>query len=193
MNASIIYDLDWKSVPMGAIKDYENWYDSYLGCGVYMLVVATTDNRYVGFYVGKSDDLGRRWREHVHQWFVAPHEGYWIPANSDVFLEDPVAVINEGAFCQGLPNRAVIQGRILDQTWFTFAEIHSLQSDHRLDDLEYVLQEALKRHADIVRHGYIGDAANRQCPTTELTIRNHFGRCFLRPTLPDKICFKPDR
>ena len=38
-----------------------------------MLVVYTTDGKYVGFYVGKSNDIGRRWRDHLQNWFIEPH------------------------------------------------------------------------------------------------------------------------
>ena len=192
MTASTVYDLHWKSIPLGAIKCYEEWYDPYLGRGVYMLVVATTDSRYVGFYVGKADDIGRRWRQHVRDWFLAPHEGYSIAINADDFLKDPVAAINNRAFKQGLSDRKSIQGQILDMSWFVFSELHDLASGHRLEDVEYVLQEGLKKHAGIQENGYIGDAGNRQRPTTELAIRNHFGRPFLRPTLPCEILFEPD-
>ena len=191
MNDSTVYDLHWKSIPMGTIKNYKDWYYPYLGSGVYMLVVATTNNRYVAFYVGQSNDIGRRWQEHVFSWFVCPNEKYWIAENVDDFLNDPVAVINNAQLRQGLPNRREIQSRILGQTWFTFAEVGALQAGHRLEDLEYVLQEELKKHAGIQRGGEIGDAWNRHRPTTELTIRNHFARSFLRPTLPGKIRFKP--
>ena len=193
MTASTVLDLDWKSIPMGAIKSYEKWYDPYLGCGVYMLVLATTDNRYVGYYVGKSDDIGSRWRQHVRGWFLAPHEGYWIANSADDFLKDPVAVINEEAFQQGHPDRKEIQGRILDVSWFVFAEVQNIESGHRLEDVEYILQERLKKHTGIKTNGYIGDAANRQRPATELTIRNHFVRPLLCTTLPGEISFEPVR
>ncbi len=49
------YELLWKCVPMGPIASYEKWYDPFLGQGVYMLVVATNDGKYVGYYVGKSN------------------------------------------------------------------------------------------------------------------------------------------
>lgn len=194
MNDSTVYDLHWKSIPMRAIHNHRDWYYPYLGSGVYMLVVATTDNnnRYVGFYVGKSNDIGRRWYEHVFHWFVCPNEKYWIPENADNFLNDPVAVINDAQFRQGLPKRKEIQARILGQTWFCFAEVPGLQPWHRFEDVEYVLQEALKEHAGIWEDGYIGDAPNRARPTTKLKIRNHFRRGFLCSTLPGQICFDPD-
>ena len=176
---------------MGAIESYEKWYDPYLGHGVYMLVLATTDNRYVSFYVGKSDDLGRRWRQHVRDWFLAPHEGYWIAKSADDFLKDPVAVINDKAFEQGHPDREEIQSRILHESWFVFAEVEKFESGPRSEDVEYVLQERLKKHVGIKMNGYVGDAGKRQHPATELTIRNHFERPFLRTTLPCEISFDP--
>ena len=191
VNESTVYDLHWKSIPMGAIRNHEDWYYPYLGSGVYMLVVATTNNGYVGIYVGQSKDIGRRWTEHVFSWFVCPDEKYWIAENAEEFLDDPVAVINNARLRQGLPNRREIQRRILDRTWFAFAEVGPLQSGHRLEDLEYVLQEELKKHAGIRRGGEIGDAWNRHPPTSELRIHSHFGRDFLRSTLPGDICFKP--
>ncbi len=177
---------------MGAIECFSNWYDPYLGRGVYMLVLATTDERYVGYYVGKSDNIGRRWREHLHQWFLAPHEGYAIARCADDFLNDPVDVINDGTFEQGLSNRKDIQRRILDRTWFVFAELWNTEPSSRLEDVEYLLQEGLKKHAGIEAEGWIGDAANRQRPTTELTVSNRFGSPFLDATLPSVICLGSD-
>ena len=130
MNASVVYNLHWKSVPMGAIECFEQWYDPYLGSSVYMLVLATTDGGYVGFYVGKSVDIGRRWREHVRQWFVDPHEGYWLPEDADVFLKDPREAINARTFAPRLPNRSDIARRILHETWFCFAEVDTTQQGH---------------------------------------------------------------
>ena len=60
------YDLHWKSIPMGAIQSYADWYVPYIGTGVYIFLLSTTGGGYVGYYVGKSDDIGRRWYEHLH-------------------------------------------------------------------------------------------------------------------------------
>ena len=192
MTVPTVVRLDWNSVPMGAIESFRDWYDPYLGRGVYMLVLATTDERYVGYYVGKSDDIGRRWREHLHQWFLAPHEGYAIAKCADDFLNDPVDVINHEAFKPELPDRKDTQRRILDQTWFVFAELRNTEPSPRLEDVEYLLQEGLKKHAGIKAKGWIGDAANRERPATELTVSNRFGRPFLNATLPSVICLDSD-
>ena len=114
---------------MGAIAGYaeKNWYDPYLGQGIYMLVVYTTDGKYVGFYVGKSNDIGRRWRDHLQNWFIEPHDGYWIPVNADDFLADPVGTFNNQQLKKGLEDRAKIQERILENTWFCFAEVNDLR------------------------------------------------------------------
>ncbi len=50
------YELHWKCLPLGATQGHDNWYDPYLGSGVYMLVAARTG----GYYVGQSVDIGRR-------------------------------------------------------------------------------------------------------------------------------------
>lgn len=187
---SAIYDLHWKNIPMGAIAGYrDDWYDSYLGRGVYMLVVCTTNGRYVGFYVGISKDIGRRWREHLQDWFIEPHEGYWIPVNADDFLEDPVAVFNKQLLEQGLEDRAETQARILGNTWFCFAEVNDLRPWHTLENVEYVLQRGLKKHLDIGVNGYIGDNG-RGRPTGDLLVKNHFRRSFLADTFPHTILFK---
>ena len=182
------YELFWKCVPMGAITRYENWYDSFLGQGVYMLVVATTNGRYVGYYVGKSNDIGRRWREHVQEWFLNPHEGYWIPRSAEEFLEDPVYVFNEERMAKGLENRIEIQERILDETWFCFAEVHDLRQWHSFENIEYVLQLGLKNHIGIEQDGYIGDTG-RGRPRGKLKVVNHLGRSFFADTLPATISF----
>ena len=191
MTASNVYDLHWKSIPLGAIRRYDGWYDPYVGRGVYMLVLATADNNYVGYYIGKAGDIGRRWREHVREWFLDPHEGLWIPISPDDFLSDPLAVFNNEALKQRLPDRQNTQRQILDVSWFVYSELHNIALGRCLEEVEYVLQEGLKRHIGIKVDGYIGDAGNRRPPTTALTIRNHFGRPFLAPTLPGKIVFEP--
>lgn len=198
MNTPAVYDLHWKSIPMGAIQGYADWYDPYLGSGIYMFVLAKTeyatkDDRYSGFYIGKSDDIGRRWREHLRDWFLDPKEGYWIVDSAEAFLKDPVGVINSGVWIQGNPDSKKIQSRILGKTWFVFGEVHDHGPRPLLEDLEYVLQEGLKKHAGIARNGYIGDAPNRRSPAIPLAIRNHFGRSFLSPTLPREIHYAPDR
>ena len=197
MNVPIVYELHWKSMPMGAIRNYGTWYYPWLGSGIYMWVVAKTDQRYVGFYVGKADDIGKRWYQHVNDQrngFLHPNDEYSVAENAGDFLKNPVAVINNEAFRPGLPNRAEIQRQILDQSWFTFAEAGSLHTGHRLDNLEYVLQEGLKTHAGIGVYGYIGEGPRqfRHPPTTKLTILNQFGRPFLERTLPVRISFDPD-
>ena len=187
---SAIYDLHWKSIPMGAIAGYcDDWYDSYLGRGVYMLVVCTTDSRNVGFYVGKSNDIGRRWREHLQKWFIEPDDGYWIPVNADDFLEDPVAVFNKQQLKQGLEDRAETQACILSNTWFCFAEVNDLRPGQTLENVEYVVQEGLKKHLGIRVDGCIGDTG-RGRPTGDLLVKNHFRRSFLADTLPHTILFK---
>ena len=156
-----------------------------------MLVVYTTDGRYVGFYVGKSNDIGRRWRSHLQDWFTAPHDGYWIPVSADDFLADPVAVFNNKQLAKGLDDRVETQDRILRDTWFCFAEVNDLRPWHTLENVEYVVQEGLKKHLDIKRKGYIGDTG-RGKPNGDLLVKNHFpSRCsFLADTLPHTILLK---
>ncbi len=123
------YELHWNSIPMGAICGYEGWYNPSLGAGIYMLVVATTTGGYVGYYIGKGNEIGNRWRYHIDKWFVNPGEGYCIPNCPTSFLNDPVAVINGGDYGTGLPNRKTSMGRILCSTWFVFAEVRTLTKD----------------------------------------------------------------
>ena len=157
---------------------HDDWYDPFLGSGLYMLVAATTGGGYVGYYVGMSDDIGRRWRQHLKEWFENPHEGYWIPESAKVFLDDPVAAFNGKRLAQNVENRRKIQAKILKSTWFCFAEVNTLQPSHTLENVEYVLQEGLKKHVGITEKGYIGDTG-RGRPSGELAIDNHFGRVFL--------------
>lgn len=180
------YDLHWKAIPMGTIQSYSDWPDPYLGRGVYLLVLATTGGGYVGYYVGKADDIGRRWKQHVHEWLGNPHKEYWIPKNKDAFLQDPVSELNEGALKQGLPERQETVQAMLANTWFCWVEV-VCQPGHRIEDVEYVLQEALKKHAGITVDGEVGDARNRSKPTSAVMIRNHFGQDYLVDVLPRAI------
>ncbi len=191
MNTAAIYSLHWKSMPLGAIQDYGDWYDPYLGAGIYMFVVARTDGEYTGFYIGQSRDIGRRWREHVKE-FLDPPSTHWIADSADDFLKDPAEVFNSKRVHNHNPNRKEIQSRILSQTWLAFTEYGPISL---LKDIEYVLQEGLKKHIGIKNdgEGNVGDAHNRRRPTNSFVIRNHFGQPFLKPTLPGEIYFAPDR
>lgn len=193
MNTAAVYSLHWKSMPLGAIQDYGDWYDSYLGAGVYMFVVARMDGGYTGFYIGQSRDIGRRWREHVKEWFLDPPPTHWIADSADDFLKDPAVVFNSELGRIHNPNRKEIQSRVLSQTWLAFAEVDDHERISLLDDIEYVLQEGLKKHIGIKRGGHVGDSHNRRHPTNSYVIHNHFGRPFLNPTLPGEIRFAPDR
>lgn len=202
---SCAYDLHWKSVPMGAIEPdpYTSWYCPYLGTGVYIFVMATTGDAYVGYYVGKSDDIGRRWYEHVHgngkrdcdgqgiSWFKNP-VGFSIPSNVVDFLADPVGVLNssETGLVKGRgdkKSRETVKA-MLDRTWFCWAEV-TCHPGHRIEDVEVVVQEALKQHAGIKVKEEIGDARFRRDPTSALTIRNNFGRPFLGNVLPPTFTY----
>lgn len=190
-----IYNLRWNCIPLGAIEHFLSWWYPGLGRGVYMPVVATTDDRttdseYVGFYIGMSCDLGRRWHEHVYSWFLHPPDHFWIPANADDFLRNPVAVFNGKQLRQQHPDGNCIQRRILDRSWFAFAEISDAPME-QIAAVEYVLQEGLKQHAGIKVDGYVGDATNRPIPEQELTITNQFCRHFLNQTLPREIVYGP--
>ncbi len=185
---STAYDLHWKSIPMRPVpRDYwNNWYRTYLGRGVYLWVLATTDGNYVGYYVGKSDDIGSRWWKHLHDF-----PGYYLPTNVRAFLENPVAEFNNNAVERGLPQRRKTVQTMLNDTWFCWAEV-TCRPWHRTENVEYVLQEGLKIHAGITVDGYIGDAGARYPPTSALAIHNRFGRDFLVPVLPATIIFTVD-
>lgn len=176
---------------MGAIAEFGGWYDSWLGSGVYMHVLAATGGAYVPYYVGKSVDIGRRWRQHVAK-YLAPNDGFWVPENAGDFLTDPIAVMNDGGYAPGLENRAETMQAVLGATWLCFAEVEEIGCGIRLDDIEYVVQEGVKRHWDIEVEGYIGDGAvGRLAPTYQVTVKNHMGKSFLVQTLPPTIIFTP--
>ena len=193
-----MYDLYWKTIPFGVLRGYEGWYYPYLECGVYMLVVATNAGHYVGYNVGKSKDIGNRWRHHLDNWFIRPQPGYCIPADPDAFLEDPVGVINAEGFDKILKGGASSQQvrnqeKILNKTWFSFADVRTLQEGHCLENIEYVLQEALKKHVGITASCWIGDAGIRYRSKSRLSIYNHFSdRPPLEQTLPREIDFDLD-
>ena len=182
------YELYWKSIPMGALTRYLDWYCPCLGEGVYMFVLDTNQqNVHTAFYVGKSQDIGNRWHTHLNHLFLNPNDNVWCPQSAEDFLNNPVAVFNQNALTQGLPDRKQIQGEILSKTWFCFTEINCFNSGDRLENVENVLQEALKIHAGIEAQRYIGDDGVRYAPQNDMTIHNHFCREFLQRTLPTTI------
>ena len=188
MSNSSHYVLNWNAIPMGALKEYRNWYLPYLGQGLYMYVLSTSQDRaYTVYYVGKSQDIGRRWYEHVFNDFLDPNEGFSVPKNVSNFLNNPVDVINNGEFAQGLPNRREIHVQMLEATWFCYAEINRLNSGDMLEHLEYVLQEGVKTHIGITENGWIGDTVFRPKSQNSITITNNIFRDFLKKTLPSSI------
>ena len=106
------------------------------------------------------------------------------------FLENPVKIFNEKALDKGLPKRKEIQMNILRKTWFCFAEIHCFNRWDRLEHVEYVLQEAVKKHLGITVQEYIGDTLRRPKPKSNIAIHNHFYREFLQGILPQNILYK---
>ena len=190
------YNLYWKTIPFGALRGYEEWYYPYLESGIYMLVLATNTGRYVGYYIGISKNIGRRWRIHLDDWFIRPKPGQRIPVDPDAFLKDPVAVINAEKFERvpqngANPQRVKNQEKIMNQTWFAFADVHA-QRGHLLENIEYVLHKTLKQHVGIMAKGWIGDTGH-YCPYSRLSIYNHFSdRPPLKQTLPREIQFDPD-
>ncbi len=187
------YELHWKSIPMGAIQSFSDWYCPYLGQGVYLWVLATTGGNggnYVGYGVGKSDDIGKRWWEHLRDL-----ETYYLPTDLKAFLQAPIAELNRNAVAKNLAERKEIAQAIVNNTWFCWAEV-TCPREHLIENVEYVLQEALKQYVGITVDGMIGDAGARYTPTSALAIRNHFGREPLqfprkRPVLPRTIGFTP--
>ena len=188
------YQLNWKSIPMPSIGSYvEDWYWPYLGEGVYMHVLATKQKAYVPHYIGQSKDMGRRWVEHVRE-YQNPPAGFYTPVDADAFLADPVSVFNENAVQQDLPGAAATWGRVLDASWFLFAEVGQLDDRHTLRHVEWCLQCAAIQHHVIEARGYIGDAeVGHGPPNVPLPIRNRFGRPFLDSVLPSYITFLPDQ
>ena len=153
-----------------------------------MFVLDTNQqNVYTPFYVGKSQDIGERWHSHLFNWFLNPDDGLWCPNSAEDFLDNPVEVFNQNALTQGLTDRNQIQEIILSKTWFCFTEINCVNSGDRLENVEYVLQEAVKIHVGITTQGWIGDAGVRYPPTNDIAIHNQFCRNFLQGTLPTTI------
>ena len=184
------YDLHWNSIPMGALTNYHDWYYPYLGQGVYMFVLATNQNNvYTVYYVGKSQDIGERWYSHLFNLFLNPNAETSVPNSAEDFLDNPVEVFNQNALAQGLPDRNKIQKTILSKTWFCFTEINCFNFNlaDKIEHVEYVLQEAVKKHVGITTNGCIGDSNFRKKPKNDMYIHNHFCREFLQGTLPKNI------
>ena len=153
-----------------------------------MFVLDTNQqNVHTAFYVGKSQDIGNRWHTHLNHLFLNPNDKVWCPQSAEDFLNDPVEVFNQNALTQGLPDRKQIQGEILSKIWFCYTEINCFNSGDRLENVEYVLQEAVKIHVGIRTQGWIGDAGVRYPPTNDIAIHNQFCRNFLQETLPSTI------
>lgn len=160
---------------------------------MYLIVLEGCQQGATTFYVGKSNNVRQRARQHVRTWFTAPHSGYWIPTDADAFLRDPVAVINARAGAGGLENRNETQRRIREKSWLCAATPDLSGENHLLEHIEYALQEAVRCHAVITVAGYIGDAGYRKQPSTDLTITSSFDRPWLRAALPESIHFQAFR
>ena len=179
-------DLDWRAIPMQAAKGDKI---PYLGAGVYMHVVETSGGKSKPHYIGKAKNLGRRWREHVLDWYVYPHEGYFVTASVEDYLADPIGAINKKRLAQCLPNRTQTMRKILKHTWFCWAEV---EAPARRADVEYVLQEGAKLHLGIEANGWIGDVLNRREPAEAFVIDNRLAGPILAGTLPSRISYEPE-
>ena len=180
------YDLHWKCLRM---RDIENYAELGFGKGVYMFVLETTGGQYVAYYVGSSKHVGERWREHRNDWFLNPPNDYHMPVNAEEFLADPVRVLNEGELKQGLQNRQETGRKMYESTWACFAKA-TCHQQHCIKNVEYILQEALKKHVKITVNGWIGDAGAREKPESDLLIHNHFEKPEFLDVLPAKVSFK---
>ena len=180
-------DLCWKAMPMQAAKGDKL---PYIGKGVYMHVVETSSGTPKPHYIGRSKNLGRRWREHILDWYVYPHEGYYIPHSAEDYLADPVDAINNEQLAQCLPNRAETMRAILKHTWFCWAEVGARRDR---GSVEYVLQEGAKLHLGIKVKGWIGDAGNRVRPNEALIIKNRLATPLLAGVLPSRINYEGDK
>ena len=86
MNNLKQYQLYWNAIPMGALTEYEAWYYPCLGQGVYMFVLDTNQkNVHMAFYVGKSQDIGKRWYEHLFKLFLNPNDKLFVPKSAYEF------------------------------------------------------------------------------------------------------------
>ncbi|MDD9996151.1 MAG: hypothetical protein OXQ89_00250 [Rhodospirillaceae bacterium] len=155
-----------------------------------MIVLDAASRGWTVIYVGKSADVRRRGRDHLRDWFTAPGPGYWIPNDATAFLDDPIVVFNANTFATGLPDRANIQRRVRERCRFCFAIADLTDREHGLEHLEYVLQEAVKQHADINVPGHLGDSGMRHPPSTDLVIFNRFVEPHLRVALPNVIEYR---
>ena len=143
--------------------------------GVYVLAAATRPGgptqKYsvTPFYVGRTTKgLRTRWSDHLRGWFNNPGRDWTIPTNADAFLSDPVAAINQGHLAKAQPDRKAIMAAVRDRTWFCYAEC----DDCRLDQIETMLQEAIKASWGIAVQGEIGDSGYRIMPRPGLCVRN---------------------
>ena len=183
------YELHWKCMPMKD-RDSSSLKDCDSRQGVYMHVVHTTSGKYVGCYIGQSENLYARWGDRIKD-HTNPDKGLYVPHSAEKFLADPVSVFNKEDWAPDPENlrreeRCDIQKKILEKTDFCFAEIPTLQGEDTLEAIEYVLQHALKGLVGITEYKCIGDMKKGE-PSNEIAVENHFDKSLLSATLPSLI------
>lgn len=154
-----------------------------------MIVLDAASRGWTAIYVGKTTHIRRRHRTHLNSWFTNPHDGYWIPLDATAFLDDPVKVFNSNAVAKGLPDRASTMRRVRERCKFVYATPVLADRGPNLENLEYVLQEGVKKHAGINEPGHIGDAGRHSPSLTDLIISNRFAEPALATSLPKVIEF----
>lgn len=154
-----------------------------------MIVLDAAAIGWTAIYVGKTAQIRRRHRTHLNSWFTNPHDRYWVPLDADAFLDDPVKVFNSNAGAKSLPDRALTMRRVGERCKFVYATPVLADRGPGLENLEYVLQEGVKKYAGINEPGHIGDAGRRSPPLTDLIISNRFAEPALATSFPKVIEF----
>lgn len=188
--------LYWRMIPMSAIvpfaqtKGKDSFYFPYLGKGVYLFLLATTSGRYIVWYIGESNHLGKRWWEHVK---AILSSCYWVPKNPDKFIMDPIGEINLEAFI--LPESTELEDndryeigakKILDRSYFCFAEVRFGNRIER-EQIESLLLKGTKEHQGIKAHGWIGDRPSQRHPSPNLIVENIFESDEVEKTLGQSL------
>jgi len=190
--------LKWGIIPAEAyihlqkFTGNESYYYPALGNGVYMFV-HSNGKRYQVYYVGETQEIGKRLWEHVDA-YTGGDPRYWLSVEASLFKGNIVELFNRNSgddFKQQSKDftkekRYEVGTKILKNTYFVFA----LTSKDDRKDIESLLQLGVLRKNGFKCLGWIGEK-NTTAPEKDLTIINEFltpcVRKIMETSIPQKI------
>jgi hypothetical protein len=139
-----------------------SYFGPILGPGVYLFIHGN-GQRYQVYYVGQSEEMGRRLADRYADYVHARQSGYWLPTDKsgfdrddlyELFRREPGDLFAQEGKGFGREKRAEVGAKIMQGTYFAFAGIVEGGASW-LKDVEATLQAAIAKKHDLPRRGTV--------------------------------------